>query len=59
MSPIEQQAAGCVIGKDYPERVVDHNDAYHHAQDAIHELRQQPEIQAQADVILERHGSRA
>ena len=59
MSPIEQQAAGCVIGEDYPDRVVDHNDAYHHAQDAIHELRQRPEIQAQADTVLERHGSRA
>ena len=59
MPPIEQQTAGVVIGEDYPERIVDHNEAYHHAQDAIHELREQPEIQEQADAILERHGSRA
>ena len=59
MSPIEQQATGCVIGEDYPERIVDHNEAYHYAQDTLHEYRQRPEIQAQADVILERHGSRA
>jgi len=59
MPPIEQQATGVVIGEDYPERIVDHNEAYHHAQDAIHALREQPEIQKQADAILERHGSRA
>jgi deoxyribodipyrimidine photo-lyase len=59
MSPIEQRAAGCVIGEDYPERVVDHNAAYHRAQDAIHACRQRPDVQAQADTVLERHGSRA
>jgi deoxyribodipyrimidine photo-lyase len=59
MPPIEQQTAGVVIGEDYPKRIVDHNEAYHHAQDVIHELREQPEIQEQADAILERHGSRA
>jgi len=59
MSPIEQRAADFAVGEDYPERIVDHNEAYHHAQDAIHELREQPEIQRQADAILERHGSRA
>jgi len=59
MSPIEQRAADFSVGEDYPERVVDHNEAYHHAQDAIRELRERPEIQEQADAILERHGSRA
>jgi deoxyribodipyrimidine photo-lyase len=58
MSPIEAQAAGCVVGRDYPERIVDHTAAYHHAQDRIWTLREQPEIQAQKETILERHGSR-
>ncbi len=59
MSPIEQRAADFAVGEDYPERVVDHNEAYHHAQDTIRELRDRPEIQKQADAILEQHGSRA
>jgi deoxyribodipyrimidine photo-lyase len=58
MSPIEQRAAGCVIGEDYPERIVDHLEAYHHAQDAIRSLHERPDVQRQAEVILERHGSR-
>ena len=58
MTPIEQQAAGCVIGTDYPERAVDHLKAYHHAQETIRSMRKRPEIQAQAEVILQRHGSR-
>jgi deoxyribodipyrimidine photo-lyase len=37
---------------------VDHTAAYHHAQDRIWTLREQPEIQAQKETILERHGSR-
>jgi deoxyribodipyrimidine photo-lyase len=59
MPPIEQQVAGCVVGEDYPKRIVDHNEAYHHAQDAIYELREHPEIKRQAEAVLERHGSRA
>ncbi|PSR00679.1 MAG: deoxyribodipyrimidine photo-lyase/cryptochrome family protein [Bacteroidetes bacterium SW_11_64_17] len=59
MPPIEQQASGVVVGQDYPERIVDHNEAYHHAQDAIHELRERPDVQRQADAVLEQHGSRA
>lgn len=58
MSPIEQQAAGCIVGDDYPERAVNHLEAYHRAQEAIRSLRERPDVQAQAEVILERHGSR-
>ena len=59
MSPIEQQAAGCVVGTDYPERIVDHLEAYHHAQDTIRTLRERPDVQEQAERILQQHGSRA
>ncbi len=58
MPPIEQHAAGCVVGTDYPERIVDHNSAYHHANDRIWALRKQPEIEAKKEEILEKHGSR-
>jgi deoxyribodipyrimidine photo-lyase len=27
MTPLEQQAAGCIIGRDYPAPVVRHEDA--------------------------------
>ena len=58
MSAFEQQAYGCVVGRDYPERVVDHKKAYHHARDRIESLRDEPDIQAQADAIVQKHGSR-
>jgi deoxyribodipyrimidine photo-lyase len=58
MPPIEQRATGVVVGRDYPERIVDHTEAYHHARDTLHALRDQPEIQKQAELLLERHGSR-
>jgi deoxyribodipyrimidine photo-lyase len=58
MSPIEAQAAGCVVGTDYPERIVDHTAAYHHARDRIEALRAQPAIRAKKKRVLERHGSR-
>ena len=58
MPPLEQRAVGCVVGEDYPERVVDHLEAYHHAQDTIRSFRERPEIQRQAEQVLETHGSR-
>ena len=58
MPPLEQRAAGCVVGTDYPKRIVDHLEAYHHAQETIRSFRERPEIQAQADAVLEQHGSR-
>jgi deoxyribodipyrimidine photo-lyase len=58
MPPIEQHATGCVVGEDYPERIVDHNAAYHHANDRIGALRKQPAIKAKKEKVLEKHGSR-
>jgi deoxyribodipyrimidine photo-lyase len=58
MSAFEQQAYGCVVGRDYPERVVDHLEAYHHARNQIETLREKPHIKKQADAIVEKHGSR-
>ena len=58
MSAFEQQAYGCVLGRDYPERVVDHLEAYHYAREQIEALREEPHIQEQADRIVAQHGSR-
>jgi deoxyribodipyrimidine photo-lyase len=58
MSPIERASTGFELGVDYPERIVDHNAAYHHASDRIWALRDQPEIQEKAEQVLEQHGSR-
>jgi deoxyribodipyrimidine photo-lyase len=58
MPPIEQHAAGCVVGQHYPERIVNHNAAYHHATNRIWTLRDQPEIEAKKEKVLEEHGSR-
>lgn len=58
MPPIEQQAADCVVGEDYPKRIVDHTEAYHHASERIWALREKPETQAKKEKILEKHGSR-
>ncbi|HEY4370386.1 MAG TPA: deoxyribodipyrimidine photo-lyase [Burkholderiales bacterium] len=41
MPPLEQQAAGCVIGRDYPEPMVDHAGARERALDAFKAIRAQ------------------
>jgi deoxyribodipyrimidine photo-lyase len=58
MTPIEQQSDGCVIGADYPARIVDHHAAYHHARDRIYALRETDAVQEAKEAILEKHGSR-
>lgn len=39
MPPLEQQAAGCVIGRDYPAPIVDHAGARERALDAFKAIR--------------------
>ncbi len=58
MTPIEQQSDGCVIGEDYPARVVDHTAAYRRARDRIYALRETDAVQAAKEAVLEKHGSR-
>ncbi len=53
-----QQAFGCVIGRDYPEPIVDGKQAWKRARDRIWEIKQSPGAKAEADKIYERHGSR-
>ncbi len=58
MGPEEQQAAGCRIGIDYPERIVDHLAAAKEARERIYAVRRTPAFREMADAIQARHGSR-
>jgi len=58
MPPLTQREAQCIIGKDYPAPIVDAKKATKTAKDTVWNLRQQPEVKAEADKVLARHGSR-
>jgi deoxyribodipyrimidine photo-lyase len=58
MSPAEQSAAGCVIGRDYPAPIVDAAAAVARAKQRLYGLRGSAEARAEADAIQQRHGSR-
>ena len=54
----EQRKSGCIIGKTYPEPIVDHRDATTHAKKAIYGLRRRPEAREEARAVYVKHGSR-
>ena len=57
--PLEvQQEANCLIGKDYPEPIVDHKIEYNKARKRIYAHKKRPEVQAESERILQKHGSR-
>jgi deoxyribodipyrimidine photo-lyase len=43
---------------DYPKRIVDHSAATKAAKDKIYALRRKPEARAEANAVVQRHGSR-
>ena len=53
-----QQAAGCVIGRDYPSPLVDHAAAVREAKRRLAAVRGDPEARAEARDVARRHGSR-
>jgi len=53
-----QQAAGCLIGRDYPEPIVDHILAMRAAKARFTALRHDPAACAEARGVADRHGSR-
>lgn len=59
MPGLMQQMMGCVIGRDYPAPIVNHEVAARAARERIWAVRQSPEAQEEADAVRERHGSRA
>jgi len=58
MSADVQQAAGCVIGRDYPARLVDHAAAVREAKRRLAAVRGDPAARVEARDVARRHGSR-
>jgi len=58
MTVMEQQMAGCRIGVDYPEPVVDHATAYRAAREKMFALRKSSGARQEASRIQQKHGSR-
>ena len=53
-----QQAAGCLIGRDYPAPLVDHAAAVREAKRRLAAVRSDSEARAEARDVAHRHGSR-
>lgn len=58
MPPLLQRSSGCVIGRDYPEPVVDHKVAYREAREKVFAVRRREESKEEAARVYEKHGSR-
>jgi len=58
MSSAEQRQAGCRIGKDYPQPIVEHASAYALAQQRMRALRRNPGAREESKQIVAKHGSR-
>jgi deoxyribodipyrimidine photo-lyase len=56
--PLVQVEAGCVIGRDYPEPIIDLQVASRFARDTVWGARQSGEFQREARQIVEQHASR-
>jgi deoxyribodipyrimidine photo-lyase len=53
-----QQRSGCVLGRDYPQPIVDWQGAAAVARDRLWSLRREAGFAEAADAIQHRHGSR-
>jgi deoxyribodipyrimidine photo-lyase len=53
-----QQAAGCIVGRDYPAPLVDHAAAVREAKRRLAIVRNAPESRTEARDVAHRHGSR-
>ncbi|MCR9256024.1 MAG: deoxyribodipyrimidine photo-lyase [Alphaproteobacteria bacterium] len=58
MTDGEQAEAGCHLGRDYPIRIVDHEQAARVAKEKIFAVRRSDAFREEADRIQSRHGSR-
>ena len=58
MSALDQEAAGCVLGRNYPSPVRDHLAAAREARAAVWAVRRGNAYREEADEIQNRHGSR-
>lgn len=53
-----QRRCGCVIGKDYPAPIVDHQSAVASARQKMAAVRRQPATREESRRVLRKHGSR-
>lgn len=58
MPPEEQRAAGCVLDRDYPMRIVDHEAAARAAKAKVHAVRRGEAFRDAARDVLKKHASR-
>ncbi len=59
LMPLDLQGkVGCVLGKDYPQPIVDHRTAYKLARDRIYAIRQTAEAVTESKRVFTKHGSR-
>lgn len=54
----EQKTLGVILGKDYPERVVDHDAAKKEAASKVYAVRKRAETREEANAVMQKHGSR-
>ncbi len=58
MPPMLQQDCGCVLGRDYPEPIVDHLKAYRQARDRMHAFKKTAAARHESQRVFQKHGSR-
>ncbi|MGB0721463.1 MAG: deoxyribodipyrimidine photo-lyase/cryptochrome family protein [Gammaproteobacteria bacterium] len=58
MSRAQQEASGCVIGRDYPAPIVEHTSAYRQARQRIYAVRRTAQARSEAEAVYDKHGSR-
>ncbi|NQZ00269.1 MAG: deoxyribodipyrimidine photo-lyase [Bdellovibrionales bacterium] len=56
--PMMQTLAGCRIGLDYPEPIVDPKKSYQEAKSKIFSWRSKPEVRSNSKRVYQKHGSR-
>ena len=57
-TPLEQVAAGCIVGTHYPEPIVDHLTATRFAKAQFASIRSSAAGKADKQAVMEKHGSR-
>ena len=58
MTILEQSMYGCKIGKNYPNPIVDHAEAYKSARDKIHSIKKMASTRQESKKVFIKHGSR-
>ena len=58
MPTMTQHMCGCVVGKNYPEPIIEHRLAYNKAREEIGRWRARPEVKELAKLVYNKHGSR-